>query len=116
MQRLATGAAGEERAARWYDQHGYDVVARNWRCKEGELDLVAVRRRDALVVICEVKTRSSDRFGTAAEAVGWDKQRRLRVLAARWLADPAAPARHRGVRFDVACIQAGRLEVIEAAF
>ena len=99
--RQRLGARGEQLAADWYTAQGYTVVAR-----DGEL------------VFCEVKTRSSDRFGVPAEAVTWAKQRRLRVLAARYLAehtDPAAP-RRRGVRFDVASVMAGEVEVIEAAF
>ena len=61
------------------------MVARNWRCREGELDLVVARPGE--IVFCEVKTRSSDRFGLPAEAVTPAKQRRLRGLAARYLAD-----------------------------
>ena len=114
--RQRLGARGEQLAADWYTAQGYTVVARNWRCRDGELDLVVAR--DGELVFCEVKTRSSDRFGVPAEAVTWAKQRRLRVLAARYLAehtDPAAP-RRRGVRFDVASVMAGEVEVIEAAF
>jgi len=113
-ERIALGRAVEERAAGWYRGHGYEVVDRNWRCPDGEVDLVAVRRRDRLVVFCEVKARRSARFGSAAEAVGRDKQARLRRLAARWLTE------HRGgasaIRFDVAAWDAGRFEVVEAAF
>lgn len=110
--RRALGADGEEQAAAWYEAHGYTVVARNWRCREGELDLV-VRRGQGLVFV-EVKTRRSDRFGTPAEAVTPTKQRRLRGLAARYLADTGTRAA--SLRFDVVAILAGRLEVIEAAF
>lgn len=114
LERIALGRAVEERAAGWYRGHGYEVVDRNWRCPDGELDVVAVRRRDRLVVFCEVKARRSGRFGTAAEAVGRDKQARLRRLAARWLADHRPGAS--GVRFDVATWDGGRFEVVEAAF
>lgn len=109
---LALGARGERLAAAWYEQHGYAVVARNWKCDIGELDLV-VRRDDQLVVV-EVKTRASERFGVPAEAVGAVKQRKLRRLAAMWLA--AAPQRYAEVRFDVVAIIGNRVEVIEAAF
>ena len=114
LARIALGRAVEERAAGWYLEHGYRVVDRNWRCSEGEIDLVAVRRRDRLVVFCEVKARRSGRFGTAAEAVGRDKQARLRVLAGRWLAEHRAGAT--AIRFDVAAWDGGRFEVVEAAF
>jgi putative endonuclease len=95
---------------------GYRIVARNWRCREGEIDLVVWSRRGDLV-FCEVKTRSSARFGVPAEAVTPVKQRRLRVLAARFLAAHGSEvAGRRSLRFDVAAVTAGRVEVIEAAF
>jgi putative endonuclease len=116
--RQRLGARGEELAAAWYRARGYRVVARNWRCAEGELDLVVLGQGD--LVFCEVKTRSSDRFGVPAEAVTPAKQRRLRVLATRFLAEHAESVRdgrrHPGIRFDVAAVQGGVVEVIEAAF
>lgn len=114
--RQRLGARGEQLVADWYAARGYRVVARNWRCREGEIDLVLWSRgRD--LVFCEVKTRSSARFGVPAEAVTPAKQRRLRVLAARFLAahGPGLAAR-RSLRFDVAGVTGGRVEVIEAAF
>jgi putative endonuclease len=110
--RQALGAAGEDLAAQWYEDHGYVVVDRNWRCRQGELDLVVRRGRE--LVFCEVKARTTDRFGTPAEAVTRAKQQRLRVLAARYLDD--SPLRPTGIRFDVACVLAGRIDVIEGAF
>lgn len=110
--RRALGARGEALAARWYQDHGYEVLDRNWRCREGELDLVL--RQGRTVVFCEVKTRSSHAYGTPAEAVTRPKQVRLRTLALRWLEHTGTP---RGaLRFDVACVVAGRVEVIQAAF
>jgi putative endonuclease len=110
------GARGEDRAADWYRAAGYDVVARNWRCAEGELDLVVVRTGE--LVFCEVKTRATDRFGVPAEAVTITKQRRLRTLAARFLADPtlAAGVGARSIRFDVVAVSGSTVDVIEAAF
>ena len=110
--RRALGARGEDQVAAWYRSRGYSILDRNWRCREGEIDLVA--SRGATLVICEVKTRSSLAFGSPAEAVGWSKQRRLRRLAARYLRESSRRARH--VRFDVASVLAGEVEVIEAAF
>ncbi len=110
--RRAFGAAGEERAAAWYREQGYEVLDRNWRCKEGELDLVVRRRSE--VIFVEVKTRRTDRFGIPAEAITPAKQRRLRVLAGQYLA--ATEVRAASLRFDVVSILAGELEVIEAAF
>jgi len=110
--RRALGAAGEERAAAWYEGHGYTVVDRNWRCREGELDLIVRRARE--LVFVEVKTRRTDRFGTPAEAVTRDKQRRIRAVARRYLA--ATDARAGSLRFDVVSILGDELEVIQAAF
>jgi putative endonuclease len=114
--RRALGSAGEAEAARWYEEQGYEILERNWRRREGEIDLIA--RRAATVAFCEVKTRSSDRFGTGAESVLPAKQRRIRRLAARWLSEltPAVGRARVEVRFDVVCITAGRVEVIEDAF
>ena len=112
----ALGAEGEAQAAAWYEAEGYEVLERNWRRREGEVDLIV--RRGATVVFCEVKTRTSDRFGTGAEAVLPAKQRRIRRLASRWLAE-LTPAVGRGrieLRFDVVSITAGTVEVIEDAF
>ncbi|HSL59786.1 MAG TPA: YraN family protein [Acidimicrobiales bacterium] len=110
--RLERGAAGEALAADWYVEQGYAVLDRNWRCRDGELDLVL--RQGRTTVFCEVKTRTSTAFGSPAEAVTPTKQRRIRRLAAQWLG--AHPEARGDVRFDVASVLAGRLEVIEAAF
>ena len=110
--RRAFGAAGEERAAAWYRAHGYRILDRNWRCRDGEVDLVVARGR--AVVFVEVKARRTDRFGSPAEAVTVAKQRRLRGLAVQWI--EATGARPTSIRFDVVAILGGRLEVIEAAF
>jgi putative endonuclease len=118
--RRELGSSGEAAAARWYEARGYEIVDRNWRVREGEIDLVARNRHT--IVFCEVKTRSSDRFGIPAEAVTVSKQRRLRVLAARWLATHPGSQRgpQREVRFDVASVTpAGAtpaVSVVEAAF
>jgi putative endonuclease len=110
--RKALGAFGEDKAAAWYERNGYRVVARNWRCRDGELDIVA--RRGSTVVFCEVKTRASPAFGVPAEAVTAAKQRKLRALAVLWLR--ATGARAGELRFDVASVLGGKLEIIEAAF
>jgi putative endonuclease len=93
------------------------VLDRNWRCRDGELDLVVAR--DGVVAFCEVKTRRGDTFGQPFEAVTVMKQRRLRGLAVRWLDEH--PQRRVDLRFDVASVYARRgyaprVEVLEAAF
>jgi putative endonuclease len=111
--RRALGAHGEELVARWYGQRGYAVLARNWRCRQGELDLVV--GRPGLVVFCEVKARTTVAFGSGAEAVTARKQARLRRLAAEWLA--ATEHGSVDVRFDVGVVHRGvELEVVEGAF
>jgi putative endonuclease len=89
------------------------VIDRNWRVAEGEIDLVLARAGE--IVICEVKSRADDRFGGGAAAVNHIKQRRLRVLAALWLAQ-RRPSGRVNVRFDVAAVTGVAVEVIEHAF
>jgi putative endonuclease len=88
--RQEVGAAGEQAVADYYVDLGFAVLTRNWRDgRAGELDLVlgraGVAPSRALIVACEVKTRSSDRFGSGLEAVTPDKQRRLRRLVSAWM-------------------------------
>ena len=111
--RRALGISGEDLAAAWYEANGYEVLARNWRCRLGELDLVL--RRGRMIVFCEVKARTSDAFGAPVEAVTHEKRTRLRRLAARWL-DEDAPLRPGEIRFDVCSVLAGQIEVLEGAF
>jgi putative endonuclease len=105
------GRRGEEAALAWYRGAGFTLLARNWRCPAGELDLVV--RRGELVVFCEVKTRAGGAFGGGHEAVTWRKQGKLRQLAEIFLTglrlSPAA------IRFDVASVLArpGARPVIE---
>jgi putative endonuclease len=111
------GARGEAQALRHYVEAGYDLLARNWRCSLGELDLVLVR--GGLVVFCEVKTRGGDGFGGGYEAVTWRKRAKLRQLGEAFLlAHRLVPA---AVRFDVASVRvrpgyAGEIQVFEDAF
>jgi len=110
--RRALGSHGENLAARWYECRGYVVLDRNWRCREGEIDLVLLRHR--VLVFCEVKTRSSDAYGSPAAAVTPLKQARLRKLGMRWI--DANDVRPTGFRFDVACVIGREVRVIESAF
>ncbi|MBX3314868.1 MAG: YraN family protein [Actinobacteria bacterium] len=114
QRRRRLGASGEDRAAAWYEAHGYVVLDRNWRCREGELDLVC--RRGDVLVFSEVKTRSSLAYGHPAEAVTVAKQRKVRQVAMRWLADHRDRAYAPALRFDVVAVLAGEVDVIEGAF
>ena len=98
--RRVVGRQGEDAAAAWYEAAGYEVLDRNWRIREGELDLVVGNA--ATVAFCEVKTRRGDGFGLPAEAVTTRKQQRLRLLAGRWLAANTTSAPQ--LRFDVAAV------------
>jgi len=81
--RQALGAYGEDVAARHLTEQGMVVLDRNWRCDEGEIDLVL--RDGRVLVVCEVKTRSSLACGTPHEAVTDTKLDRLRRLGQRWV-------------------------------
>ena len=96
----ALGRDGEQAAAEYLECSGLRILARNWRCSEGEIDIVAAERR--VLVVCEVKTRSGTRYGTPLEAISRAKQRRLRRLAFRWLVA-------NGVLFDEVRIDAAGL-------
>jgi putative endonuclease len=99
--RRALGAFGEASVARWYVARGAEVLDRNWRIRDGEIDLVVAER--GAVVVVEVKTRRSTRFGTPAEAVTPTKAARLRRLAGAWLrAHP--DVRARAIRIDIASV------------
>ena len=96
--RQLLGAAGEARAADWYVEQGYTVLDRNWRRREGEIDLVLARAGH--LVFCEVKTRSGDGYGSPFDAVTQGKRRKLRRLGLLWLAQPHVRGFPR-MRFDV---------------
>ena len=116
LTRSELGALGEEAVAARYTARGYHVLARNWRCGVGEIDLVAAR--GSLLVVCEVKSRRGSAFGGGYEAVAWRKQRTLRRLAEAFVADRQLA--RMTVRFDVASVMVGpsssSVEVFEDAF
>jgi len=77
------GQQGEQLAAKFLTEAGLSVLGRNWRCTQGEIDIVALDGRT--LVVCEVKTRSGVRFGTPLEAITRQKACRLRRLAVAWV-------------------------------
>jgi len=111
VDRQALGRWGEDLAVRHLEAEGLEVVARNWRCREGELDIVA--QDTGLLVFVEVKTRSSLLFGTPAEAITPKKAARIRRLAQRWLVEVRPPYAGE-LRFDVVSVlrTAGLPEVL----
>lgn len=98
--RQAIGAYGEEVAARHLREQGMSVLERNWRCPEGEVDIVL--RDGATLVVCEVKTRTSLRAGTPHEAISDVKLDRLKRLGERWAAERGI--RPDGIRVDLVAV------------
>lgn len=98
--RATVGRRGEDLVARLLVRRGFQIVARNARVGRYEIDLIA--KRGPLVVVCEVRTRTTDRFGAPAETIDRKKIARLRAAAARWLAEGSVRAAM--VRFDVASV------------
>ena len=106
LTRAEIGALGEQLAADHLAELGLRILARNWRCRYGELDVIAADTTTNTVVFVEVKTRSGDGFGGLAQAVTEQKARRLRRLAAMWLA--TQEQRWTAVRIDVIGVRIGR--------
>jgi len=113
MDRRQTGSLAENSACAFLESNGFSIVARNFQRRVGELDVVA--RAGDLLVIAEVRTRSSDRYGGAAASVSGAKQRRIAATAALFL------QRHRElracrVRFDVIVVRDGGCQWLKHAF
>ncbi|MCA0754019.1 YraN family protein [Paenibacillus sp. N4] len=100
--RKLTGKIGEDAACRYLEQAGYTVEERNWRCRSGEIDLIAYR--DDRLIFVEVRTRrAGGRFGTAAESVNRRKQQQVRETALVYLRSTGKAGVP--VRFDVVAVQ-----------
>ncbi|MGV9327285.1 YraN family protein [Streptosporangium sandarakinum] len=95
------GRYGEQVAVDYLLAQGMQILDRNWRCPDGEIDVVA--REGRTLVVVEVKTRSGQSHGTAFEAVTEAKLARLRLLAVRWLG--ARPRRFETIRVDVVALE-----------
>lgn len=93
------GRAGENRAVEHLIESGYRIIDRNWRCSQGEIDIVA--ERDGMICIVEVKTRRSIAFGHPFEAVDDRKRERLWRLAYAWCRAHQDQASNRMLRLDV---------------
>jgi putative endonuclease len=98
--RKRLGERGEDAAVAYLERSGMEIVERNWRCKSGEIDIIALDEQT--VVLCEVKTRKSTAKGSAEDAVTPAKQRRYARLARAYLA--ASGLTDVSVRFDVIAI------------
>ncbi|MEY3733425.1 MAG: hypothetical protein RL347_784 [Actinomycetota bacterium] len=102
---LQRGRWGEDLAARHLERIGLTVLDRNWRCRTGEIDIVAADSGTGTVIICEVKTRSTEDFGSPLAAITPRKLRRLRSLASEWMREHGASAQ--AIRIDVIGIVMG---------
>lgn len=112
IERQRIGKLGEEEAVRRYEQAGLSVLALNWRCRNGEIDMIA--KEGDTIVFVEVRTRSAasgKRFGTAAESVDARKQLKIRSVAQTYLRQHQL--QHCRIRFDVVAITIGRGDDIE---
>jgi len=105
LSRGELGALGEQLAVEHLRALGLRILARNWRCRYGELDVIAADGEHTLVFV-EVKTRTGDRFGGVAQAVTPQKVRRIRRLAGVWLA--GQDNRWAQIRIDVIGVRVGR--------
>ena len=113
MDRRQTGTLAENSAAAFLESQGFTIVARNFQRRVGEIDVVA--RAGDLLVVAEVRTRASDRYGGAAASIGRGKQRRVAATAALFLQQRPDLRRCR-VRFDVLILRDGNIEWLKAAF
>ena len=122
--RRLLGTLGERMAGEHLERGGYEILDRNFRCRLGELDIVAADARS--LVFCEVKTRVAGARGGPAgplDAIGVGKRRRLRLLAVEWLRARGSDRPHRGsLRFDAVGVTVNHaggllaLEHVEDAF
>lgn len=115
--RKEAGTAGEAAALQHLLDRGLTLVARNYRCKAGEIDLIMLD--GPTLALIEVRYRAGNTFGGAAASVTWRKQRRI-ITAARYLTLTRADLRHYPARFDVVAVAPGPsglcIEWIKAAF
>ncbi|MDR3213391.1 MAG: YraN family protein [Azoarcus sp.] len=94
----ARGHLAEERAAAWLAGRGLQLIARNVRCRGGEIDLICLER--SMLVFVEVRLRTNTRYGSAAESITAVKRRRIIFAARWWLAGPGHAHQRRNCRFD----------------
>jgi putative endonuclease len=92
------GRRGEDLVAKYIQTRGLTLLCRNWRCREGEIDIIATD--GDMLVVCEVKTRTTNEFGTPADAMSQKKIRCVRAATNRWLREFQVP--YVAIRYDLA--------------
>ena len=114
--RMARARWAEDLVANLYQRDGYKIIARNWHCREGELDIVCelLESIEKTLVIVEVRARESNYFGSPLESVTLAKQKKLRRATKKFLASEART--YSNVRFDVASVLGVKIEVVRDAF
>nr|WP_154983894.1 YraN family protein [Paenibacillus xylanexedens] len=101
LTRQQKGKIGEEEACRWLVKQGYSILQRNWRCRSGEVDIIAVR--EDLLIFVEVRSRSSNSgFGTPQESVDQRKMQQVRSTAGVYIQMSGEHTRQ--IRFDVIAV------------
>ncbi|MBP5410454.1 MAG: YraN family protein [Lachnospiraceae bacterium] len=113
MNRRTVGTANEERAAKYLREHGYSVIAQNYRCVFGEIDIVAEEKGE--IVFAEVKYRRTTAFGLPEEAVDIHKQARIRKIAMVFLKENRMP-QDMAMRFDVVAMDEREIRLYRNAF
>ncbi|MBO5987432.1 MAG: YraN family protein [Lachnospiraceae bacterium] len=113
MNKRRLGADKEEAAARYLTQHGARVLAKNYRCRQGEIDLVA--QDGEYLVFCEVKFRKDHAMGTPGEAVGYQKQKKICRVAAVYRTYHGISL-GTAIRYDVIAIEGDQITWIKNAF
>ena len=114
--RMARARWAEDLVAGLYQRDGYEIIARNWHCREGELDIVAVLQVAPVktIVVVEVRSRASNYFGSALESVTPAKQKKLRSATKKFLVSQSIS--YSAVRFDVVSVMGAKIEIVRDAF
>lgn len=112
MNKRQTGSAYETLAADWLKQHGYQITEKNYRCGQGEIDLIA--EKDGYLVFVEVKYRRTGQKGDPAEAVDYRKQKKISKVAEYYCWKKGKL--NQPCRFDVICVLGQEIRHIEHAF
>lgn len=114
--RMARARWAEDLVADFYRRNGCEIIARNWHCREGELDIVVATQeaRVKTIVVVEVRARASNYFGSAFESVTPAKQKKLRSATKKFLA--SQPNVSGAIRFDVASVMGAKIEIVRDAF